>query len=124
LEWSGSILQVEESGVWWDKRLDPGKRHVFRKVFQLEQTGLDTLRYLKPTPDGDLQELLVLIPREDGGWHSPVPHHCIDDFYRAELHLDPSDTLHITWWSEGPEKHYTLHTRYQNAHLSRAWLDS
>ncbi|GEM_PF-1854746 len=123
-EGAGERLQVEETGVWWDRNTGSGKHHAFRKLFQLERNGSECIRYLKPAPDGDLQELLTLVPGKNGGWHSPEPHLCVDDIYRAELSLDTSDTLHMTWWSEGPQKNYTLHTHYQGAQLCRSWLES
>jgi len=123
-EWAGRQMTLEEKGTWWEQTPGAPKRHAFRKLVQLDKSQPNQITVRKHTPDEKLIELLTLERGENDRWTSPSPHVCIHDLYRAELFLDSTDSLHITWWSQGPEKNYDIRTVYQNASLIRDWLNS
>ncbi|MGA0367920.1 MAG: DUF6314 family protein [Kiritimatiellia bacterium] len=121
---SPDLLQVEESGKWWEAEATRESGHSFMKSFRLEKDPDKVLHYSKSTPSGERLELLRLIRGPDGVWTSPEPHLCIDDVYRAALSLEGRDGFSLTWWSRGPAKNYVLCTRYHGTRLIRNWLES
>jgi len=118
------VLTLEEKGFWWEKDARDPVRHAFRKRVILERLDRNRVMVRKSSPDGGLLDLLTLERTEIGIWSSPRPHVCLQDVYRAEFSLDDSEVFTFRWWSEGPEKNYEILTRYLDAHLTRAWLES
>lgn len=122
----GNDLWIEEAGQWSDTNANNAlEGALFQKQLAFRKTGKGGLDILKPDPEGELQPLLTVYPTDqDFCWSSHDPHVCLADLYSAEMILQETNELTVTWSATGPEKDYTTISTYPEAALFRTWLNA
>ncbi|MGF1530803.1 MAG: DUF6314 family protein [Puniceicoccaceae bacterium] len=103
-------LELFDCGTWCEMGGKP--MHQFSTRFLFTRLDTTSIEVSKQGPQGWIRLTKLIYRPACGSWESEQPHYCGRDVYEAEVALDPTTQLRISWKVRGPKKDYRTSTRY------------